>query len=65
LRGPKNVAMELGTKDRKTIAPGVPIEMNALGSGGAYDFNVRLRETKPTVEGGVFSRVIRVQVDYL
>ncbi len=65
LRGPKNVAMELGSKDRQTIAPGVPIEMNALGSGEAYDFNVRLRETKPTVEGGVFSRVIRVQVDYL
>lgn len=65
LRGPKNVALELGTKDFKTIAPGVPVEMNALGTGDAYEFHVRLRETRPTVVGGEFSRLVRVQVDYL
>ena len=65
LKGPKNVALELGTKDFNTIAPGVPVEMNALGTGDAYQFHVRLRETRPTVVGGEFSRLVRVQVDYL
>lgn len=64
LTGPKNVAMELGTATYQTIAPGKIFEMNALGTGGAYQFYVRLRETRLTVEGGEFSRMIKVQVDY-
>ncbi|KJV35820.1 hypothetical protein VI08_07530 [Luteibacter yeojuensis] len=65
LKGPVNVALELGTKDKRTMAPGREVSMNALGTGERYDFNVRLRETRPTVQGGTFQRPVRVEVEYL
>lgn len=64
LPGPQNVAMELGNKDKRTMAPGQTVSLNALGAGERYDFNVRLRETRDTVGGGVFHRPVRVEVEY-
>ncbi|WP_285403902.1 fimbrial protein [Luteibacter sp. ME-Dv--P-043b] len=65
LSGPRNVGLELASDDtRTTIRPGVPFLANALGTGRSYDFNVRLRETGPTVRGGAFRRPIVVQVDF-
>jgi type 1 fimbria pilin len=65
LAGPQNVALELGTKDKRTMSPGTPVPLNALGTGETYDFNVRLRETRATVRGGTFHRPVRVEVEYL
>jgi hypothetical protein len=64
LPGPQNVAMELGNKDKRTMAPGQTVPLNALGAGERYDFNVRLRETRDTVRGGAFHRPVRVEVEY-
>lgn len=65
LPGPENVAMELGNKDKNTISPGRAVQFNALGTGDRYDFNVRLRETRPTVRGGDFRRPVTVEVEFL
>lgn len=65
LSGPTNVAMELGDEGKGTIRPGVEFEKGAVRTGGRYDFNVRLRETRPTVRGGSFERRVTVEVRYL
>ncbi|HEY4090370.1 MAG TPA: hypothetical protein VGN46_02550 [Luteibacter sp.] len=65
LSGPENVALELGDESKATIAPGHELEKSAVRTGGRYDFNVRLRETRDTVRGGTFRRPITVEVRYL
>lgn len=65
LSGPENVGLELANDDKKVlIRPGEPFAANALGTGRSYEFNVRLRETRPTVRGGDFHRPVVVQVDF-
>jgi len=63
--GSKNVGLELGDEDHRTMEPGKPIQLNALGTGKDFVFAARLRETRPSVEGGgAFVRPVRVQVDF-
>ncbi|SEW28428.1 fimbrial protein [Luteibacter sp. 329MFSha] len=64
LTGPQNVGLELGNADKKTMRPGEEIRMNALGTGKDYEFYVRLRETKPTVRGGVVKLPVAVLVEF-
>lgn len=63
-RAPKNVGLEIADGDRKTIRPGVVASFNAVGSGKDFPFNVRFRETKDTVRGGVVSRPVTVLVNF-
>lgn len=63
--GPENIALELADRDKRTMAPGMAVQRNALGEGDTYDFHVRLRETRDTVRGGSFRRPVRVEVEYL
>lgn len=65
LDGPENVGLELGDENEKNIAPGAETRFNALGTGGIYTFNARLREIRPTVRGGRFSRGVRVLVEFM
>lgn len=65
LSGPENVGLELGDPDKKTIEPGKEARFNAVGTGKDFVFNVRLRESKPTVRGGTFNRPITVRVDFM
>ncbi|MDR6937659.1 fimbrial protein [Luteibacter sp. 3190] len=64
LTGPENVGLELGDANKKTMRPGQLIRMNALGPGEDYEFYARLRETKPTVRGGIVNRDVTVLVDF-
>lgn len=64
LSGPENVGLEIGDEDKNTMEPGKTSSFNGLGTGKDYVFNVRLRETKPTVRGGRFSRPVRVTVNF-
>jgi type 1 fimbria pilin len=63
-RAPKNVGLEIADADRKTIRPGVPVSFNAVETGKSFPFNVRFRETKDTVRGGVVSRPVTVLVNF-
>lgn len=68
LRGsdaPENVGLEIGDSRRNTIKPGEEVRFNAVGTGEDFVFNVRLRETKPTVRGGRFRRPVTVLVDFM
>lgn len=62
---PENVGLEVGDADRNTIEPGNPVRFNALATGKDFIFNVRMRETKPTVRGGEFQRPVTVLVDFM
>jgi type 1 fimbria pilin len=62
---PENVGLEIGDGSRKTIRPGEEARFNALGTGEDFVFNVRLRETKPTVRGGRFQRPVTVLVNFM
>jgi type 1 fimbria pilin len=62
---PPNVALELGGDGKAPMRPGAPIDLPALGTGGRYEFAVRLRETRPSAGAGRFSRPVRVEVEYL
>jgi type 1 fimbria pilin len=64
LDGPTNVGLELGDEYKRNVSPGVPSRLNALGSGKAYTFHARLRETQATVRGGMFSRAVNVLVEF-
>jgi type 1 fimbria pilin len=64
LEGPTNVGLELGDEYKRNVSPGVPSRLNALGSGKAYTFHARLRETQATVRGGMFSRAVNVLVEF-
>jgi type 1 fimbria pilin len=64
LSGPKNVGLELANKDKQNIAPARTIDLPALGSGERFDFFVRMRETRNTVEAGVFTRPVKVDVEF-
>jgi len=68
LRGndaPENVGLEIGDSRRNTIKPGEEVRFNAVGTGEDFVFNVRLRESKPTVRGGRFRRPVTVLVDFM
>lgn len=65
LDGPENVGLELADENEKNIAPGAGTRFNALGNGEIYTFNARLREIRPTVRGGHFSRRVRVLVEFM
>jgi type 1 fimbria pilin len=65
LDGPTNVGLELGDENKKNVAPGAQTQANALGTGRAYTFHARLRETQPTVRGGDFSRAVNVLVEFM
>jgi len=63
--GSKNVGIEIADKHEKTIRPGELFETNALASGEFFQFNARLRETRPSViGGGAFLRPVTVQIDF-
>lgn len=64
LDGPTNVGLELGDENKRNVAPGASTLLNALGTGKAYTFHARLRETQPTVRGGSFSRAVNVLVEF-
>ena len=64
LEGPSNVGLQLADENKRTVAPGVSARLNALGSGKAYLFHARLKETQPTVRGGNFSRAVNVLVEF-
>jgi hypothetical protein len=65
LDGPEHVGLELSDKDQKTMEIGTAVSFDALGSGEAYLFHARLRETGGTVRGGDFSRGVQVLVDFM
>lgn len=63
--GSRNVGLEIGDEDEKTIEPGKPLRLNALGTGKDFVFKARLRETRfAVVGGGTFVRPVKVQVDF-
>lgn len=62
---PENVGLEIGDSRQKTIAPGEEVKFNAVGTGEDFVFNVRLRESKPTVRGGQFRRPVTVTVNFM
>ncbi|UPG90358.1 fimbrial protein [Luteibacter aegosomaticola] len=64
LSGPRNVGLELANKDKQNIAPAKPVDMQALATGERFDFYVRMRETRNTVEAGVFTRPVKVDVEF-
>lgn len=65
LDGPEHVGLELSDKDQKSMEVGKPISFDALGTGEAYLFHARLKETGGTVRGGVFRRGVQVLVDFM
>jgi len=62
---PENVGLEIADEDRLTIEPGKERRVNAVATGKDYVFNVRLKETRPTVRGGRFSRPVTVLVEFI
>jgi type 1 fimbria pilin len=65
LDGPEHVGLELSDKDQKSMEVGKPVSFDALGTGEAYMFHARLRETGGTVRGGDFRRGVQVLVDFM
>ena len=59
------MGLEIGDSRRNTIKPGEEVRFNALATGEDFVFNVRLRESKPTVRGGRFRRPVTVLVDFM
>lgn len=62
---PENVGLEIGDDDHLAFEPGKERRINAVGTGKDYVFNVRLKETRPTVRGGRFSRPVTVLVEFI
>lgn len=62
---PENVGIEIADRHKDTIEPGVPITLNALETGEAFEFNARLRETRSNVRGGRISRPVTVLVEFM
>lgn len=65
LSGLVNVGLELGDDKKQNIAPARPVDLPALATGQRYDFFVRMRETRPTAGAGVFTRPVKVVVEYM
>lgn len=64
IRGPSNVALEIGDKDKKTMTPGKAVGFPAVGTGEDFVFNVRMRGTRASIGGGEFSRPVTVLVAF-
>lgn len=62
---PENVGLEIGDEDLLAMEPGKERRVNAVGTGKDFVFNVRLKETRPTVRGGRFSRPVTVLVEFI